>query len=349
MHAAHERPPGLLGQGGRRSRQRERAGLQVVHRRHRRPAGSGSLRARATASTTHQPQASVQVRRQRGRTSPSDASSTRGGFEPCSSPYAGSARSPTASTSFAIVATDAAGNVGPAATRTLDAGGRPRRVGEDGGVDRGLGLAPRLIRPGSAPLRRSPTFAAALPCRRRCAWRGSTAGGHGGPSAESSGLTRGHDLLWAPPRARATVRSEFFGIVQGQFERRGTARRHRPPGHGGREGPDRPLRARDGARSSRAKGTRDWDASDHFIGALASHGIRALPFVWKSPAWISKSANAPPIDTAAHEQAWRDFLKAAVARYGPGGRFWTNRYPGALPRRDATARSPRGRSGTSPT
>ena len=71
------------------------------------------------------------------------------------------------------------------------------------------------------------------------------------------------------------------------------------------------------------------------MGALASHGIRALPFVWKSPAWISKSPNAPPIDTAAHEQAWRDFLRAAVARYGPGGRFWSNRYqelyPGAKP------------------
>ena len=84
-----------------------------------------------------------------------------------------------------------------------------------------------------------------------------------------------------------------------------------------------------------SKGTRDWGPSDHFVGALASHGIRALPFVWKSPAWISKSSNAPPIDTTAHEQAWRDFLRAAVARYGPGGRFWSNRYqelyPGARP------------------
>ena len=34
----------------------------------------------------------------------------------------------------------------------------------------------------------------------------------------------------------------------------------------------------------------------------------------------------PPIDSAQDMQAWRDFLKAAVARYGPGGSYWTNGY-----------------------
>ena len=30
----------------------------------------------------------------------------------------------------------------------------------------------------------------------------------------------------------------------------------------------------------------------------------------------------PPLDSAAESQAWRNFLKAAVARYGPGGTYW---------------------------
>ncbi len=131
--------------------------------------------------------------------------------------------------------------------------------------------------------------------------------------------------LLAPSTAGAAVRSEFFGIVQGQFDAEGQL-------------DDTDLQGMENAnvRTDRFelgwrtiephKGTRDWSASDHFVGALASHGIRAVPFIWKSPSWIAKGANTPPIDTAAHEQAWRDFLEAAVARYGPGGRFWNNRY-----------------------
>ena len=38
----------------------------------------------------------------------------------------------------------------------------------------------------------------------------------------------------------------------------------------------------------------------------------------------------PPLDSAADEQAWGDFLKAAVARYGPGGSYWANEYPSSI-------------------
>jgi hypothetical protein len=137
-------------------------------------------------------------------------------------------------------------------------------------------------------------------------------------------------LLSATPASAATVRSEFFGIVQGQFGAEGQL--DDTDLQGMEAAKVRTDRFELGWRSIEpSKGNRDWGASDHFIGALASHGIRALPFVWKSPAWISKSPNAPPIDTTAHEQAWRDFLRAAVARYGPGGRFWSNRYPELYP------------------
>jgi hypothetical protein len=39
-----------------------------------------------------------------------------------------------------------------------------------------------------------------------------------------------------------------------------------------------------------------------------------------------REARTAPIDSAADRQAWRDFLKAAVARYGPGGSYWASRY-----------------------
>ena len=133
-------------------------------------------------------------------------------------------------------------------------------------------------------------------------------------------------VLLAPSTAgAASVRSEFFGIVQGQFDAEGQL-------------DDTDLRgmANANVRTDRfelgwrsiesSQGSRDWSVPDHFIGALASHGIRAVPFIWKSPSWISNQANKPPIDTAAHEQAWRDFLEAAVTRYGPNGRYWNNRY-----------------------
>jgi len=127
------------------------------------------------------------------------------------------------------------------------------------------------------------------------------------------------------PSTAGAVRSEFFGIVQGQFEAEGQL-------------DDQDLQAMQNARVHTdrfelgwrmvepTRNTFHWDSSDAFIGALASHGIRAVPFVWGSPSWVESGPGHPPIDTPAHEQEWRDFLKAAVARYGPGGTYWSNQY-----------------------
>ncbi len=83
------------------------------------------------------------------------------------------------------------------------------------------------------------------------------------------------------------------------------------------------------------QGTTDWRSSDSQVGETASHGIRPAPFVYASPAWIRPSLGRPPVDSAAHEQAWRNFLRAVVRRYGPGGSYWTgafhNRFPGRAP------------------
>jgi hypothetical protein len=71
------------------------------------------------------------------------------------------------------------------------------------------------------------------------------------------------------------------------------------------------------------KGSFNWTDVDNFIGQLASHGIRPLPFLWGSPTWVGSGAIAqPPVSNAADQTAWRDFLTRAVSRYGPGGSYW---------------------------
>jgi hypothetical protein len=80
-----------------------------------------------------------------------------------------------------------------------------------------------------------------------------------------------------------------------------------------------------------------WYYVDHIVGPLAAKGIRSMPFVWGSPHWVASSYSETPLHNAAGTQAWTNFLKAAVNRYGPGGVYWTNprlyksEYPGAKP------------------
>jgi polysaccharide biosynthesis protein PslG len=85
-------------------------------------------------------------------------------------------------------------------------------------------------------------------------------------------------------------------------------------------------------------GSFKWGGTDRFVGALASHNIRPVPFVWGSPRWAAKKANRPPLHSAKWKQAWQKFLAAAVRRYRPGGTYWSGggpyqqAHPGAKPR-----------------
>jgi hypothetical protein len=86
------------------------------------------------------------------------------------------------------------------------------------------------------------------------------------------------------------------------------------------------------------EGSFNWGSTDQLVGGLASRGIRPVPSLFGSPAWISPNPVRPPIDSAKARTAWQAFLKAAVERYGPGGEYWTDGYPqrfgrdaGALP------------------
>jgi hypothetical protein len=69
-----------------------------------------------------------------------------------------------------------------------------------------------------------------------------------------------------------------------------------------------------------------WTGEDKFIGRLASHGIRAVPTVWGNPSWVQGYTAHFPIDRAQDLQAWQNFLKALVNRYGPNGYYWTHGY-----------------------
>ncbi len=61
---------------------------------------------------------------------------------------------------------------------------------------------------------------------------------------------------------------------------------------------------------------------DSVVGAAAEHGIAVLPTVYGSPAWLTGSADRPPIYHPTERRVWSDFLRTLVERYGPRGELW---------------------------
>lgn len=88
-----------------------------------------------------------------------------------------------------------------------------------------------------------------------------------------------------------------------------------------------------GAIQSKRGGAYEWGSFDPIVERAAKSGIELLPFVVGTPAWAVPNATVPGTDGAeapAHlpaggtsASAWTAFLKAAVARYGPNGTFWS--------------------------
>ena len=78
--------------------------------------------------------------------------------------------------------------------------------------------------------------------------------------------------------------------------------------------------------------TLHWGATDKVVGDLAVRGIRPVPFVYGSPAWVAQSPAAAAWKHKEGER-WRRFLTRLVERYGPGGAYWEGKYepdhPGA--------------------
>jgi hypothetical protein len=121
----------------------------------------------------------------------------------------------------------------------------------------------------------------------------------------------------APPASAGSVPPGFFGVVpQGplggrDFERmKGTVGTLRLP----------IVWAQVEPRS----GEYDFDSLDQTVVGAARRGVRVLPFVYATPAWISGDPMRPPLGTAGARQAWSSFLRVLVRRYGPQGIVWRN-------------------------
>jgi polysaccharide biosynthesis protein PslG len=77
--------------------------------------------------------------------------------------------------------------------------------------------------------------------------------------------------------------------------------------------------------------TPNWSTVDPAVRAAAEAGLTILPFLASPPRWavgyegVGYGAEAPrslPVQTAVQRAGWREFLRLAVFRYGPGGSFW---------------------------
>jgi hypothetical protein len=75
----------------------------------------------------------------------------------------------------------------------------------------------------------------------------------------------------------------------------------------------------------------NWGTVDPTVRAAAEAGLSVLPFIAVPPEWAvpyesigggSKAPRSLPVQTSAQRLAWREFLRRAVYRYGPGGSFW---------------------------
>jgi polysaccharide biosynthesis protein PslG len=75
-------------------------------------------------------------------------------------------------------------------------------------------------------------------------------------------------------------------------------------------------------------GQYDFAQLDYYVGQAAQNGMEILPFVYTSPSWAVTGCtglncqNVPPLDTPAARDAFQNFLRTLVTRYGPGGTFF---------------------------
>jgi hypothetical protein len=78
-----------------------------------------------------------------------------------------------------------------------------------------------------------------------------------------------------------------------------------------------------------APGQFEWAGLDATVAAAAAHGVRLMPVVSASPPWVAPEQYDPPLGDG-QRQAWQEFLRELVRRYGPAGGFWLGQ-PSRLP------------------
>jgi len=135
--------------------------------------------------------------------------------------------------------------------------------------------------------------------------------------------------LWLglPASADAKAPRKFYGVVsqtelgQVDFDRMGRAK----------VGTLRAALIWSAIDPSAAAGDYQWGAFDALVEGAARHHIHILPTVYATPGWVSEREGCKPDQhcvawaprSKAGLRAWRDFLRAAVSRYGPDGGFWS--------------------------
>ena len=67
----------------------------------------------------------------------------------------------------------------------------------------------------------------------------------------------------------------------------------------------------------------DWRSMDDYLREIGRSGAKPLPFFGAFPGWLDTDLSGDPMSTASARDAWRDFVEALLARYGPGGEFTT--------------------------
>jgi len=76
------------------------------------------------------------------------------------------------------------------------------------------------------------------------------------------------------------------------------------------------------ARVETSPGVFSWSGYDELIGSLAVYGLEPIPYVFGTPTAYAPTRSTPPTTSSKAMAAWERFLRQAVARYGPDGRFW---------------------------
>ncbi|MGK2955058.1 MAG: hypothetical protein ACSLFI_05235 [Solirubrobacterales bacterium] len=66
----------------------------------------------------------------------------------------------------------------------------------------------------------------------------------------------------------------------------------------------------------------NWEPLDNTVRVAAREGVRVMPFLYGTPSWLSGRPTNMPVESKHQMNKWRDFVRAAVVRYGSDGKFW---------------------------